>query len=103
MTALENALLVLGIIPANADVYWFVMERLQRRRMDKEAKAFLTDISSFYSDKNQTFVKLREQVCKAWDEHLEKVEQARQMAMAADGEAVDGDAETANVLETVNA
>jgi hypothetical protein len=67
--------------------------------MDKEAKAFLTDIASFYSDKNQTFVKLREQVCKAWDEHLEKVEQARQMAMAA----VDGDAETANVLETVNA
>ena len=75
MTALTNALLTLGI-NADSKAYWEVMERLQRRRIDKEAKTFLEAVTGGYADKNTAFTKLREQTCKLWDKHVENTEES---------------------------
>jgi hypothetical protein len=67
-TALDNALLSVGIVP-KSDAYWEAIERFQRRRMDDEARDFIQDIANLYSERKQAFNKLREQACKLWDAH----------------------------------
>lgn len=67
-TALNNALRLIGAEPGTSQ-YWDLLERFQRRRIDKEAQAFLERIASCYSEPDRQFGVLVNKAREIWDEH----------------------------------